>query len=168
MSFSYIVLRLFTSPLLLLQSLQNIHRYFWHRYHYYHITLLLNNVLHILSFPGVVELTTQLLILENILWLPCAESINLGWILYPRKLLRSPILVGYHTCYLSKIHDGYILWFLWKDCWGFHGWFLPLWNFFWWLPKQPWSIFAEMWRDSSCPELGEVPLYGKWRHCLGS
>ena len=26
---------------------------------------------------------------------PCVESINLGWILYPRKLLRSPILVGY-------------------------------------------------------------------------
>ena len=27
---------------------------------------------------------------------PCVESINLGWILYPRKLLRSPILVGHH------------------------------------------------------------------------
>ena len=26
---------------------------------------------------------------------PCVESINLGWILYPRKLLQSPILVGY-------------------------------------------------------------------------
>ena len=26
---------------------------------------------------------------------PCVESTNLGWILYPRKLLRSPILVGY-------------------------------------------------------------------------
>ena len=46
------------------------------------------------KFPGVVELTTQLLILENILWYPCVESINLGWILYPRKLLRSPILMG--------------------------------------------------------------------------
>ena len=28
---------------------------------------------------------------------PCVESINLGWILYPRKLLRSPILVGYQV-----------------------------------------------------------------------
>ena len=26
---------------------------------------------------------------------PCVESIYLGWILYPRKLLRSPILLGY-------------------------------------------------------------------------
>ena len=45
--------------------------------------------------PGVVELTTQMLILANILWLPCVESINLGWILYPQKLLWCPILVGY-------------------------------------------------------------------------
>ena len=41
-----------------------------HHYHYYHITLLLNTLLQILSYPSVVELTTQLLILENILWLP--------------------------------------------------------------------------------------------------
>ena len=27
---------------------------------------------------------------------PWVESINLGWILYPRKLLRSPILVDHH------------------------------------------------------------------------
>ena len=31
-----------------------------------------------IKFPGVVELTTQLLILENIVWLPFVESINLG------------------------------------------------------------------------------------------
>ena len=53
------------------------------------------------KFPGVVELTTQLLILENILWLPFFESINLGWILYPRKLLQSPILVGYHLPWVT-------------------------------------------------------------------
>ena len=47
------------------------------------------------KFPGVVELTTQLLILENILWLPLCRINKFGWILYPRKLLRSPILVGY-------------------------------------------------------------------------
>ena len=28
---------------------------------------------------------------------PFVESTNLGWILYPRKLLRSPILVGYQS-----------------------------------------------------------------------
>ena len=55
-----------------------------------------------IKFPGVVELTTQLLILESNLWLPCVESINFGWIIYPRKLLRSPILVGYHGSPSSK------------------------------------------------------------------
>ena len=55
-SFSHIVLRLFTFPLLLLQSLQNTnkyyfcYRYFCYRCHYYHITLLLNTLLQILSF----------------------------------------------------------------------------------------------------------------------
>ena len=70
--------------------------YFCYRYRYFHTTLLLNTLLQILSLSGVVELTTQLLILGNILCLPCVESIKLGWMLYPRKLLRSPILVGYH------------------------------------------------------------------------
>ena len=32
---------------------------------------------------------------------PWVESINLGWILYPQKLLRSPILVGYHLSILE-------------------------------------------------------------------
>ena len=35
--------------------------------------------------PGVVELTTQLLILENILWLPLCRINNLRWILYPKN-----------------------------------------------------------------------------------
>ena len=48
-----------------------------------------------IKFPGVVELTTQLLILEDILWLPLCRINKLGWILYPWKRLRSPILVGY-------------------------------------------------------------------------
>jgi hypothetical protein len=87
---------LVTLPLPLLQSLQNCYCYICYCYRYFHTTLLLNILLQILSLSGVVELTTQLLILENILCLPFVESINLGWILYPRKLLRSPILVGYH------------------------------------------------------------------------
>ena len=44
--------------------------YFCCCYYHYHITVLLNTLLQILSYPAVVELTTQLLILENILWLP--------------------------------------------------------------------------------------------------
>ena len=57
------------------------------------------------KFPGVVELRTQLLILENILWLPLCRINKFGWILYPRKLLRSPILVGYqHAMGLAKFN----------------------------------------------------------------
>ena len=54
-----------------------------------------------IKFPGVVELTTQLLILENILWLPLCRINKFGRILYHRKLLRSPILVGYQTSITS-------------------------------------------------------------------
>ena len=39
--------------------------YFCYRYLYYHTTLLLNTLLQILSYLGVVELTTQLLIHKN-------------------------------------------------------------------------------------------------------
>ena len=35
---------------------------------------------------------------------PCVESINFGWILYPRKLLRSPILVGYQWPFLNTVN----------------------------------------------------------------
>ena len=80
-SFSHIVLRLFTFPLLLLQLLQkrkNYYLYFCHRYLYYHTTLLLNTLLQILSCPGVVELTTQLLILKNVLWLPLCRINKFG------------------------------------------------------------------------------------------
>ena len=73
-SFSYIVLRLFTFPLLLLQSLQNpkillllslplLPYYFATKY-----------LAADIKFPGVVELTTQLLILENILLAPLVSN----------------------------------------------------------------------------------------------
>ena len=101
-SFSHIALHLVTLPLPLLQLLQNCYRYFCHCYRYFHTTLLLNTLLHILSYPGVVELTTQLLILENILWLPLCRLNKFGWILYPWKLLRSPILVGYQELFRCR------------------------------------------------------------------
>ena len=46
---------------------------------------------------------------------PCVESTNLGWILYPRKLLRSPILVGYQDLFLAPLpgKHNYILWVTW-------------------------------------------------------
>ena len=66
-----------------------------HCYRYFHTTLLLNTLLQILSYTGVVELTTQLLILENILWLPLCRINKFRLNTLPWKLLRSPILVGY-------------------------------------------------------------------------
>ena len=65
-SFNYIACCLFTFPLLLSQKLQKHYLYFYCCYHHYHITLLLNYLAADTKFPGVVELTTQLLILESI------------------------------------------------------------------------------------------------------
>ena len=65
-------------------------------YRYFHITLLLNTLLQILSYPGVVELTTQLLILENILWLPLCRINKFGLNTLPSKTVAIP-----YTCGLS-------------------------------------------------------------------
>ena len=103
-AFSYIVIRLFTFPLLLLQLLQkpkNICIYFCYCYHYYHTTLLLNTLLQILSYLGVVELTTQLLILKNILWLPLCRIIKFGLNTLPSKAVAIP-----YTCVLSRLISG--------------------------------------------------------------
>ena len=72
-------------------------RYLCYRYHYYHITLLLNTLLQILSYPGVVELTTQLLILENILWLPLCRINKFGLNTLPSNTVVIP-----YTCGLSQ------------------------------------------------------------------
>src|SRR3954464_7733530 len=52
------------------------------------------------AFSGVVELTTQLLRLISILWLPLCRINKLGYS-YPRRLLRSPTLVGYQDYFLA-------------------------------------------------------------------
>ena len=101
-SFPYTGSRLFTFPLLLLQSLQNTQK-----------TLLLLALLLLLlpplsyyfatkhfaadiKFPGVVELITQLLILENILWLPLCRINKFGLNTLPSKAVAIP-----YTCGLS-------------------------------------------------------------------
>ena len=99
-AFHILCLHLFTFPLLPLQLLQNCYRYFYHCYHYYHTTLLLNTLLQILSYPGVVELTTQLLILENILWLPLCRINKFGLNTLPSKAVAIP-----YTCGLSELHN---------------------------------------------------------------
>ena len=48
------------------------------------------------KFPGVVELTTQLLILENILWLPLCRINKFGLNTLPSKIVAIP-----YTCGLS-------------------------------------------------------------------
>ena len=101
MSFSHIVLCLVTLPLPLLQLLQNYYCYFCHCYCYFHITLLLNTLLQILSFPCVVELTTQLLIPENILWLPLCRINKFGLNTLPSKAVAIP-----YTCGLSRLISG--------------------------------------------------------------
>ena len=74
--------------------------YFCYRYHYYHTTLLLNTLLQILSYRSVVELTTQLLILENILWLPLCRINEFGLNTLPSNTVAIP-----YTCGLSRAHD---------------------------------------------------------------
>ena len=64
----------------------------------YHTTVLLKTLLLIFSSPGAIELTTQLLILLNILCLPCVESINLG------EILPSKTVVILYTCGSSISH----------------------------------------------------------------
>ena len=75
--------------------------YFCYCYHFFHTTLLLNTLLQILSYPGVVELTTQLLILENILWLPLCRINKYGLNTLPSKTVAIP-----YTCGLSRLFSG--------------------------------------------------------------
>src|SRR4051812_4212381 len=101
-SFPYTDLRLFTFPLLLLQSLQNTKNVT-----FAFITLLLplpplsyyfatKHFAADTKFPGVVELTTQLLILDNILWLPLCRINKFGLNTLPSKAVAIP-----YTCGLS-------------------------------------------------------------------
>jgi hypothetical protein len=53
-------------------------------------------------FPGAAELTTHLLRLTNILWLPLCR-INKFEFYFPRRLLRSPILVDHQDYFLAPL-----------------------------------------------------------------
>ena len=54
-----------------------------------------------MKFPGVVELTTQLLILDNILWLPLCRIDKFGLNTLPSKTVAIP-----YTCGLSRLFSG--------------------------------------------------------------
>ena len=106
--FSHIGFCKVTLLLLLLQSLQNCYYYrlcyycyCYYYYQIYHTTVLLNTLLQIFSSPGVVELTTQLLILANILWLPLCQINKFGLNTLPSKTVAIP-----YTCGLSRAFSG--------------------------------------------------------------
>jgi hypothetical protein len=64
-------------------------------YYYHHYkTVATDKLLRASLFPGTAELTTHLLRLINILWLPLCRINKFGFY-FPRRLLRSPILVGH-------------------------------------------------------------------------
>ena len=64
-----------------------------------------------IKFPGVVELTTQLLILENILWLPLCRINKFGLNTLPSKTVAIP-----YTCGLSVSSDTVSVGTLELDC----------------------------------------------------
>ena len=84
--------------------------YFCYHYLYYHTTLLLNTLLQILSYPGVVELTTELLILKNILWLPLCRINKFGLNTLPSTTVAIP-----YTCGLSSAYQDVIFHLLYRD-----------------------------------------------------
>jgi hypothetical protein len=65
-------------------------------YYYHHYkTVATDKPLRANLFPGAAELTTHLLRLINILWLPLCRINKFGYY-FSQRLLRSPILVGHH------------------------------------------------------------------------
>jgi hypothetical protein len=66
----------------------------FHDYLHYK-TVAIDKPLRVRLFSGAAELTTHLLRLTYILWLPLYR-INKFGLYFPRRLLRSPILVGHH------------------------------------------------------------------------
>jgi hypothetical protein len=68
-------------------------------YYYHHYKIVATDKLLWTSlFPGAAELTTHLIRLINILWLPLCR-INKFRFYFPRRLLRSPIVVGHQYTY---------------------------------------------------------------------
>ena len=72
-----------------------------HYYQNYHTTLLLITLLQIINLQVWLNWQLSCYYLQIFFGSPCVESINLGWILHPRKLLRSHILVDYQDLFLA-------------------------------------------------------------------
>jgi hypothetical protein len=65
-------------------------------YYHHYKTVATDKPLWASLFPGAAELTIHLLRLINILWLPLCRINKFGFY-FPRRLLRSPILVGHQA-----------------------------------------------------------------------
>ena len=63
------------------------------------------------KFPGVVELTTQLLILENILWLPLCRINKFGLNTLPSKTVAIPYTCGLSRLFLAPLPGSIALFF---------------------------------------------------------
>jgi hypothetical protein len=70
-------------------------------YNHHYKTVATDKPLRASLFPGAAELTTHLLRLINILWLPLCRINKFGFYL-PRRLLRSPILVGHQGALVRR------------------------------------------------------------------
>jgi hypothetical protein len=73
---------------------------FYYSHHYK--TVATDKPLRASLFPGVAELTTHLLRLINILWLPLCQINKFGFY-FPQRLLRSPILVDHQDYFLAPL-----------------------------------------------------------------
>jgi hypothetical protein len=72
-------------------------------YYYHHYkTVATDKPLRASLFPGTAELTTHLLRLITILWLPLCRINKFGFY-FPRRRLRSPILVGHQDYFLAPL-----------------------------------------------------------------
>ena len=78
------------------------HHHYSRCHHHFHHTVTTNKLLPSKYLSGVVELTTQLSKLINILWLPLCLINKLGYS-YPRRLLRYPTRVGHQDCFLAPL-----------------------------------------------------------------
>ena len=103
-SLAYSVLILLVTSCLTFAVLLSLlsHPHCFRCHHHFHITVATNTPLPSKYFSGAVELTTQLSKLINILWLPLCRINKLGYS-YPRRLLRSPTLVGHQDCFLAPL-----------------------------------------------------------------
>jgi hypothetical protein len=71
-------------------------------YCYYYKTIATDKLLRASLFPGAAELTTHLLRLINILWLPLCQMNKFGFY-FPQRLLRSPIFVDHQDYFLVPL-----------------------------------------------------------------